>query len=95
MKKRSKSRKPRVDWPSATGPELLRALKKLGFERLKKGPSHQHQHYMHWPESSEVKAIQIPDHGKTEYAKHKVKEIWKQANELMGVSATDFLKALR
>jgi|GEM_PF-3415114 len=94
-RKSRKSPKPHVDWPSATGPELLRALKRLGFKRLKKGASHKHQHYMHYAGTPEIKAIQVPEHGKKGYSKHFVKRIWKQAHELMGVSAANFLKALR
>lgn len=95
MKKRRKSRKLHVDWPSATGPEMLRALKRLGFKRMQKGVSHKHQHYMHYPGTPEIEAIQVPEHGKVEYSKHFVKQMWKQANKLTGVSAADFLKALR
>ncbi len=82
----------RTDWPSVRGKTLYKALLKLGFVHVKTRGSH---HYLVWPEKPELGPVQVPVHGQIEYGKEFVKAKWKEVETLMGVSAEEFLKAIR
>jgi predicted RNA binding protein YcfA (HicA-like mRNA interferase family) len=90
--KRKPPRKRRVDWPSATGRSIVKALQKCGYELTKVAGSH---HFLEYPDRDEFDAIQVPVHGSEELPYFRVKDIWKQAHEISGLSAEEFLKALK
>jgi len=90
--KRKPPRSHRVDWPSATGKSVVKALQKCGYELTKVAGSH---HYLMFPGTTEFDAIQVPVHGNEELPPFRVKDIWKQACGISRLTAVEFLQALK